>query len=166
MRAYVAAVILLATCGLAQSADYSGTRSLFFGFSFANAELSGERSDYYGLGANLAVSLGQSKTAVVGDIGIQFRGGSNLWYFLGGVRQWFPENTANIFVEGLAGASYLNPKNGNSQTCAAYGGGGGIDWSLGDGFAIRAPQADILWGNRDGKSFHDFRIQAGASFRF
>lgn len=157
-------IVMLGVATFAHASD-SGTLNLFYGFSLTNAGLSGHRATYYGGGANLAVTV-HEHTSIVGDFSIQLRHKSNLYYALAGVRQEFPYRAANVFVEGLAGISSLNPNLGDSQTSGAFGGGGGVDWVIGSAYGIRAPQVDILFGSHKGANFHDVRVQAGGYFRF
>lgn len=159
-------LLILLLCGFSQAAERAGSNAIFSGFAFANAGLIPDRSSLYGVGANYARYLGDRDTAIVGDFSIQVRSSDQLMYFLGGVRHSFSSDPADIFLEGLVGISYLNLTHGESVTCPAYGGGGGIDWNLGPRFAIRAPQVDFLWGNHEGENFYDVRIQVGATFHF
>lgn len=167
MRAFIlTSLLILMVCGSSRADVRAGSHSIFSGFSYANAGLLPDREAFFGVGANFAQYLGGSNTALVGDFSIQVKSSSYLLYVLGGVRQSYSTGPAELFVEGLAGISYFNPEHGESATCPALGGGGGIDWMFGQVFAVRAPQVDFLWGNHDSENFYDVRIQLGASFYF
>lgn len=163
-----AILLFLATVcvgSVAQAESEIGRFNLFYGFAWSNAQLIDQRANYLGGGLNFGVTV-VNNTSIVGDFSLQFHDGGKVYYGLGGVRQTFVSNPASFFVEGLVGFSTLDPHNRGSQTSAAFGGGAGIDWMVWHSIGIRAPQIDVLFGSRDGNSFHDFRVMAGGIYKF
>ena len=165
MKTAIFVLLIVLYTGVARADSDRGRFDLFYGFALSNAQLVDQRVNYLGGGVNLGVAV-INNTEIVGDFSLQFHDGGKIYYGLGGVRQTFESNPASFFVEGLVGFSSLHPHQGGSQTSGAFGGGAGINWMPWHNVGIRAPQIDVLWGRRDGTTFHDFRVLAGAIYRF
>jgi hypothetical protein len=165
------ALVLSETPALAQAAPDPPVR-IAIGYSFLQEQgLGGAPSTTYPKGwvATVDRQLGQSRFAVVGDVGGNYHTNlvvetESLYGFLGGLRiDVVRFGAVRVFVQGLVGLErFAEP--GLSERGLAFQPGGGIDLVVTHRIAIRA-EGDFRAAREEGVTFREGRATVGVVIR-
>lgn len=103
------------------------------------------------------------------DFGGQYRNvlgvRAQQYEYLFGPRVMLRGHRATLFAHGLVGANTFHAAGASTHGFAA-GVGGGLDYNVGNRFAIRVIQADYLRTRLSNEWFHDARIGVGIVLKF
>jgi hypothetical protein len=164
----VGLVLCMAASTFAQSHDNPSVE-IFGGPSILrNGATAPSFSLYGGWQAQASFNF-KSYLGITADFGGQYRSISGTriqqYEYLFGPRVMLRGPRATLFAHGLVGGNTFHAAGASTHGFAA-GVGGGLDYNVGNHFAIRVIQADYLRTRLSNTWFHDARLGMGIVFKF
>ena len=164
----VSLVLCMAASAAAQSKD-NPTVEIFGGPSLLRNGATAPHFSLYGGWQAQASFNFTSHIGLTADFGGQYRSISGTriqqYEYMFGPRFMARGRNATLFAHGLVGANTLHAAGASTHGFAAAV-GGGLDYNVGNHFAIRVIQADYLRTRLSNVWFNDARLGMGIVFKF
>jgi hypothetical protein len=166
---WIVSVILCLAAPTAAQSNRTPSVEVFGGPSILRNGLSAPSYSLYGGWQAQANFNFSSYIGVTADFGGQYRSilgvRAQQYEYMFGPRVTLRGHRATLFAHGLVGGNTFHAA-GSSLHGFAAGVGGGLDYNIGNHFAIRVIQADYLKTRLSNQWFNDARIGVGIVLKF